>query len=431
MEFPPIVQKYLKKHDQPKWRIKSANKSFFNNIIVVPAIKESKNIPLLIQSLEKNNEKYFNDTLLIFVVNNSINDSREIKDDNKILVRYLNDYNSKTNKKLNITYIDACSEDKAFDDKYFGVGVARKVGLDTALKLFDYGNQKKKILISLDADCTVSKNYLETIIKKYNRDNLDSAVIGYEHVLPEEKSHKAAIINYEIFLRYYVLGLKDSKSHYAFHSIGSTISCDYINYIKAGGMNKKKAGEDFYFLEKLAKVGKIDQLKKVLVYPSARISHRVPFGTGPRINRFLQNVKDEYKLYNPKSFDILKYWNEIIADAENLKDSDKMFSLTKNFHPGLHKFLIEHNFFESWNNVLINSSKDEQLIKQIRNWMDGFRTMKLIHFLRDFYFADINMFTAINILLEKMEIKHNLEVTEKIPSLEVQEKYLLFLRKLG
>lgn len=431
MKFPPIVQKYLRKHDQPKWIVNSASKSFFNNIIVVPAIKESNNIPLLIKSLENNNEKYFKDTLIILVVNNNINDSQEIKDDNKNLIRYLDDYNSQKNKKLNIRYIDACSKDKAFDDKFFGVGVTRKLGMDKALKLFDYSSQRKKILISLDADCTVSQNYLETIIKKYNCDNLDSAVIGYEHTLPEEKNHRAAIINYEIFLRYYVLGLRYSKSHYAFHSIGSTISCDYINYIKAGGMNKNKAGEDFYFLEKLAKVGKVDQLKEVLVFPSARVSHRVPFGTGPRINRFLQNVKDEYKLYNPKSFDILKYWHEIISDAEKLKYPDKIFILTKNFQVGLNKFLIDQDFFNRWNNVLKNSSSNEQLKKQINNWMDGFRTMKLIHFLRDFYFADINMFAAINVLLEKMEVKHNLEFNEEIPSLKVQEQYLLFLRKLG
>ena len=98
-----------------------------------------------------------------------------------------------------------------------------------------------------------------------------------------------------------MLGLIYAKSPYAYHSIGSTMVCDADSYIKVQGMNKRKAAEVFYFLEKLSKITTIRKIGGTTVLPSSRGSWRVPFGTGQRVNRFLDNVQDEYILYSPKS----------------------------------------------------------------------------------------------------------------------------------
>lgn len=125
------------------------------------------------------------------------------------------------------------------------MGSARKLGMDLALNYFNYSSNQKKLLISLDADCLVKEDYLEEIIKKFNSENLNAAVVSFEHILPENLDQKKAIINYEIFLRHYILGLKYAKSHYDYISVGSTIICTAESYVKVGGMNKKKGGEDF------------------------------------------------------------------------------------------------------------------------------------------------------------------------------------------
>ena len=62
--------------------------------------------------------------------------------------------------------------------------------------------------------------------------------------------------------------------------------------------------------------------------------------------------------------------------------------------------------------------------------MDGFKTLKLIHFLRDFENPNQDMFDAINNLLEGLDISIDFKSTEKIPSLEIQLKYLELLRSL-
>ena len=72
----------------------------------------------------------------------------------------------------------------------------------------------------------------------------------------------------------------------------------------------------------------------------------------------------------------------------------------------------------------------EQLNKQMRGWLDGFRTLKLIHYLRENIYQDINMFSAINNLLYKMKINIDFRTDKEIPNVEIQEQYLNLLRTL-
>jgi len=47
--------------------------------------------------------------------------------------------------------------------------------------------------------------------------------------------------------------LQQAGSPYAYHTIGSAFACRAEAYIAAGGMNRRHAAEDFYFLQQLAK----------------------------------------------------------------------------------------------------------------------------------------------------------------------------------
>ena len=63
-------------------------------------------------------------------------------------------------------------------------------------------------------------------------------------------------------------------------------------------------------------------------------------------------------------------------------------------------------------------------------WMDGFRTLKLIHHLRDNAFPNENMFKSINILFEEINEQNIYYTKSEIPNLEIQMKFLNKLRAL-
>ena len=441
-DIPQKVEKYLNKFGIKNRQLNFHPGEKINNAIVIPAISEFENIKKLLVLLSENDPEYFKSTLVIFVINNLVSSSPEVKGDNQKSLSFLQQLVQKKNLEnnsligkamasgLNFAFVDAASKGNELPEKDGGAGLARKVGMDLALSIFDYSSLGKKLLFCLDADCIVEKNYITSIIENFNSRNLSAAVVNFRHQIVPGSETSEAIICYEIFLRYYVLGLKFAVSYYAFHTIGSTIICDYESYIKAGGMNKQKAAEDFYFLEKAAKNVNVERIEDTTVYPSSRKSWRVPFGTGQRVTRFLQKVQNEYLLYNPKSFYILKQWLEIFNSGYDFNTQDYLFK-AKNINTELYNFLIEQNFSNDWGKIILNSKTKEQIFKQKILWFDGFRTLKLIHYLRDKSYPLINMFDALDEMLKNFDIKSIERNGISIPPIEIQIQYLEALRKLA
>ncbi|HEY7751348.1 MAG TPA: hypothetical protein VH917_03575, partial [Ignavibacteriaceae bacterium] len=331
---------------------------------------------------------------------------------------------------LQIGFIDAATKGKEFDDEHGGVGLARKTGFDLGLGILDYSNEDKKLLISLDADCTVDTNYLTSIVHSFNRNNLSAGIVNYEHRIDSGDINTEAIICYEIFLRYYVLGLIYAESPFAFNTIGSTIVCDHTAYIKAGGMNKRKAGEDFYFLQKLAKVFSIPTIYSTTVYPSSRSEVRTPFGTAKRIDDFHSDTEQKYLLYNPESFEVLKYWLSLFNSDASL-DTYGLMKKVKKINKYLSDFLESKYFPDQWNKILQNCKNEQQISYQRKNWFDAFKTLKLIHHLRDNSFQQINMFEAVNKLFQAMN-ESPVIYDDKAgnPDLNTQKKFLIKLKEI-
>lgn len=408
--YPKEVFAYLKDKALKKWDLEWIEVSGIDQVIVVPAICEFQNIKNLLSSLIKNGRSLLQKTLVIFVINNSVSSNQQIKEDNKKSLELLRAIINKSNSAqfinkisksgIQVGLIDASSKGKEFEDKQAGVGLARKIGLDHALKVFDYSNTDKKILISLDADCTVEENYLQEINIFFKKQYISVANIDFEHNLDRVDINisRRGIVSYEIFLRHYVIGLLFAGSPYAFHTIGSILVCDHEAYIKAGGMNTRQAAEDFYFLQKLAKLYTINKITSTKVKPSARESWRVPFGTGKSMTSYLSNHKD-ILLYDPDEYIILKQWLELLNSDLSL-NTDIILNETKKIHSELFNFLENRNFNKDWDQIINNSKSEKQLNYQRKNWFDAFKTLKLMHHLRDTTFPMMDLKSGVEKLFK-------------------------------
>lgn len=390
MTIPETVKNYLNKRSSDKWKLEWERKDGIENVVVVPAISEFENIKRLIESLSKNDEQILDKSFILFVVNNLSSSTEDVKGDNKKSIEFLSNliFNKSSvlfsptfiNPNLKFGYVDASSKDNELDNKSGGVGLARKIGMDLALTVFDHASNKKKIVISLDADCVVENSYLPAINHSFNEWDLNAATIEFAHS-SDSQSDDEAILCYEIFLRYYVIGLLFAKSHFAYHTIGSAFACDIEAYIKVGGMNTRQAAEDFYFLQKLAKVYPIYKINSTIVRPSARQSWRVPFGTGKSLMEF-ENGRRQFSVYDPNVFIVLKEWNELF-DSDYALNPEVLLHKAKDIHLELYYYLIQKDFPAKWRKILENCNSERQLNYQRRNWFDAFNTLKLIHHLRD------------------------------------------------
>ncbi|NBB88429.1 MAG: glycosyltransferase, partial [Bacteroidetes bacterium] len=163
--------------------------------------------------------------------------------------------------------------------KKAGVGYARKYGLEKAIQ--DRGLSPDHILIWLDADCELRPDYISGWTKVFQNLDIDAAVMQFEHRTDAESStQNQAILEYEAHLRYYHHLQQQSTYPHAMQPIGSCIGVRSSFYEKIGGMRPRKAGEDFYFLQKCMLNGRVVHAKNTRIFPSNRRSTRVPFGTG-------------------------------------------------------------------------------------------------------------------------------------------------------
>lgn len=451
MNKPSLLDDYLEKysagrHWKPAVRENDAENIF--QIVVIPSYAERETLPATLLALAANQASSLEYSLILCVVNNKINSGPSVIEDNQKTIEYLdalvkkqelNKFSANQNlfrhlsaiadSKLKIGYIDASSKGYEMPQGTGGVGMARKIGMDTALRLLKNVSYPGKLIISLDADTLVEGNYLSAI-KNYFTPEIKTAIAAYQHQMPDNHEGQAAICCYEIFLRYWVLGLKYAKSPWAFHSIGSTIVTTADAYLQVRGMNRRAAGEDFYFLNKLAKIGGIGYIQDTCVYPSARASARVPFGTGKAIQRFLEGGNNEYQLYDPRIFIIISRWLEFMNSAINSSE-EEILKAAENIHPALKLFLEDSRFADAWSKIRRNAKEEKTLRHHFNDWFDGFKTYKLINYLTSNAYSKIDMFEAVATVLSltgdtALDIGRN----GKIPAPEEQIRILRHLRKI-
>jgi hypothetical protein len=192
---------------------------------------------------------------------------------------------------------------------------------------------------------------------------------------------------YDLFLRYYVEGLRWAGSPYAHHSLGSIISVRAESYAHVRGFPKREAGEDFYFLNKLAKVGRIEENLGNPVRIQGRLSERVPFGTGAMVGEYSELLASgrDILFYNPLIFVLLKSWLDLFKPyseakgSEFLRDAIEANSSMKELQPALEKLEALASLEDLWK----KSKNPASRLKHFHDWFDGFRTLRLIHEVRD------------------------------------------------
>ncbi len=387
-----MIKNYLNSFAFLEQQIIALPEEDLNMVIVIPSRIESSLIESLQSVLDSDlPEKPFE---IIIVFNHPLCESIDNKEENERLFKECSLWIDQRAIK-NIHLI------KAFDlpNKHAGVGLARKIGMDEALRRF--GSNEKGIIVALDADCKVNKNYLRAIEKAFTLSpDCNAASIYFEHsTLDLKEPLLSGIINYELHLRYYNQLLKYSGHPYAYHTVGSSMAVRASAYYKQGGMNKRKAGEDFYFLQKVIQLGNFIEIKDAIVYPSARISDRVPFGTGRAMGEWVGENKVEFDSYHPDAAEDLKYLFKLIK-----KGSMPLYS---EIPESVGMFFGERVWEEKMKELKENTSTKEAFILRFFQWFNLFMCFKYVHFYRDNFKANIPVYEAASTLLKKLKIELN------------------------
>jgi len=271
--------------------------------------------------------------------------------------------------------------------KWAGAGLARKSGMDEAIRRFNLIEKPNGIIVSLDADTLVSKNYFVEIEKYFNVNSKNvGATISFQHQTKDLKEkHLQGIQLYEKYLDYYKKALDFTGYPFSMFTVGSAFAVTAEAYVKRGGMNRRQAGEDFYFLQNLVQIGKVGQISSAKVFPSARLSDRVPFGTGPILQKWMNGEEDLTQTYNLQAFIDLR---DLFAVKEKFFkiDESEFDSIVSTLPESINGFLKHDNFWSELDDLNRNCSTLASFQNRFFQKFNAFKIIKYLNFAHEYFY---------------------------------------------
>lgn len=387
------AQQYLEKHQFLKLDLSGVPNptGLLKYIVVIPAFCE----PDLCKTLDSIKSCHLPavHTEVFVLINYAQSTSDELKVENHKEFDLIREWAEK-NSCESLRFIPMLA--KNLPDKHAGAGLARKILMDEACHRFLQSGQENGIILSLDADTKVPVNYFTRIHEQETLNpqtacfifNPCHPVVGEE--FPSMVYHAAA--QYELHLRYYKSQLQKIAFPFYHYTLGSCFAVKASTYIKAGGMSRRKAGEDFYFLQKVMPVAPTQFLPQVQIQPSPRPSWRVPFGTGPAIQKILDNKDQIYYTYHPDSFSDLK---PLFQSFEKMYTGvQETQTIVKNLPESVQNFLQHTALIAKVEEARNNSASAETFLMRMFVWFDGLMVVKYLNYARQGFYPPVEICKA-------------------------------------
>ncbi len=374
------IKRYLGKHAEhcPEYSSLAPPSDSLKLCVVIPATGERDRIQTVLDSLQLGSTR-LSEAEVIVVVNNARDAPGQRLHENLATIQDLKNYKAL----IRILPIDRSSFGKAYPASTAGVGAARRTGMDLALRrLVQVGNIENGAIACLDADSPTSSGYIDTLLSLFaTTEQPFAAVCRYHHPIPTDDRQARSIIAYELWLRYLELCMRLCAAEYAVSAIGSCLVVSVLGYARSDGMPRRKAGEDFHFLQKIIKVRarrRIVPHIDATVFPSSRVSDRVPFGTGHAMHRCAQVGPDRYLFVEPPlAFMQLRHFFKALPDWYHNPNAP-----IPGLSNTLHAFLESKNAYRTFERLRVNAPNPENFVLSIKNWLGSLQLIRYARYLR-------------------------------------------------
>jgi hypothetical protein len=167
-------------------------------------------------------------------------------------------------------------------------------------------------------------------------------------------------------------------------------------------MNRRQAGEDFYFLQKIIPDGEFYEIAEAVIHPSPRPSFRVPFGTGASITSLTGESLPALTTYDPDAFtDLTDFFSKLpVLFHMNENEIDPF---RKSSGKVLSEWLLQHDFQENLLMIQRNSSGLNTFLRRFYRWFNGLMILRYLNYSHNGYFHKIPISLAAAVMLEKMK----------------------------
>jgi len=155
-------------------------------------------------------------------------------------------------------------------------------------------------------------------------------------------------------------------------------------------MNRRQAGEDFYFLQNLVQLGTVGEITSTKVYPSARSSNRVPFGTGAAMQKWIDGTEDLTQTYNFQAFIELKEFFDIKEKLYRATEAEQK-QIIGNLPVTISSFIASDNFYAELADLNKNCSNIKSFQTRFFYQFNAFKVMKYLNFAHEKYYKKADL----------------------------------------
>lgn len=390
-----VIQKYLARQTFTDTLFDQERLDNLGLVVTIPAYAE-ENLLLSLESLLRCDLPDCGVEVIVVINHPENADVDQIDLNNKVYTHVLKWAEQNNNDRIQFLI----SKPISFPKKHAGAGLARKVAMDEAVRRLDGTIVENPVIAAFDADATCTRNYLIALQRHFIKHPKSlGCSINFEHPLDAKEQtdfERDSIVQYELHLRYYQAALAYAKHPHAKFTVGSSMAVTRDAYVLQGGMNRRKAGEDFWFMLKLMMAGEVSALTSSTIYPSSRQSFRVPFGTGRAMLEMYESKIPVYKTAQFESFERLKRFLEYV-DTMYTKEPEIDDTLTL-------QFLETVNWKEIIAEIRLYTTDLESFRKRFFRWFNVFMVMKFFHYLRDEGEEDVPVAEACKLLFREMDL---------------------------
>jgi len=386
------IDKYLRLYAEPEARAPQPPSGSYRFALIVPALGESAS---LLDGYRAAARKAPGRALIVLVVNaTAAADPRLVAENQRLLQDLVGqtDFSSRlmADRDFDVLVVNRSQPGRYLPERQ-GVGLARKIGMDIALSLYRARRLEAPWLFATDADARLPSDYF---CRDFESELAvaSAGIYDYEHAATEDSAVNVATHAYEASLRYHVLGLAHAGSPYAFHALGSTLCVAADAYAAVRGVPKRQAGEDFYLLDKLSKVRSLVRLRGEPIVLSSRRSARVPFGTGPSVERLL--LGEELFVASPACFDALGAVLRGIRDFARQPAPGVWVNVCSELSAALGQaalLAVERCGLLEAATAAVGQVSSAGLERRLHTWFDALKTLQLLHLVRDAGFPEVSL----------------------------------------
>ena len=329
--------------------------------IALPVMNEMERLPLLIKAILEQTQQSFRLVICVNQPDSWWDDPEHICvcEENQLTIQYMQSLDDNR-----IEIIDRSSPGNGWPPKGYGIGIARKLLMDLISKVANTDD----IIISMDADTVFGNEYFASVAENLRINPAASAIaVPYYHKLSYNEELDRAMLRYEIYMRAFAINMWRIRNPYSFTALGSAIAMPVWAYKASGGMTPKLSGEDFYFLQKIVKTGRLLHWNSEIVFPATRLSNRVFFGTGPALIKGIAGDWSSYPIYNYRIFDLV---------AETSKAFGALYK--KDLATPLDNFLIAKFGELPWKGLRNNFKTQAHFIRACHEKIDGLRILQFL-----------------------------------------------------